>query len=76
MISLGQTLEIAAQGRRIRELKRMLAHARKENFRDVDRDDEGSQGSDIESTESINEEDQNLQGVNRPEIDRCFRPGH
>ncbi|GKD45555.1 hypothetical protein Tco_1270200, partial [Tanacetum coccineum] len=39
---------------------RIRANARKENFRDVDRDDEGSQGSDIESTENINEEDENL----------------
>ncbi|GKD15277.1 hypothetical protein Tco_1199684, partial [Tanacetum coccineum] len=52
-------LEIAAQGRRIRELERMLAQARLENFRDVDRDDEGSHGSDIDSTESNNEEDEN-----------------
>ncbi|GKD78537.1 RNA-directed DNA polymerase [Tanacetum coccineum] len=56
-------LEIAAQGRRIRELERMLAQARLENFRDVDRDDEGSQGSDIDSTESNNEEDENPRHV-------------
>ncbi|GKC93244.1 RNA-directed DNA polymerase [Tanacetum coccineum] len=59
-------LEIAAQGRRIRELERMLAQARLENFRDVDRDDEGSQGSDIDSTESNNEEDENPKG--KPKI--------
>ncbi|PWA46995.1 hypothetical protein CTI12_AA504100 [Artemisia annua] len=67
-------LEIAAQGRRIRELERLLAQARLENFRD-DRDDGESEGSDIDSTESKNEEDENPWGVNRPERDRRFRPG-
>ncbi|GJW97046.1 reverse transcriptase domain-containing protein [Tanacetum coccineum] len=41
-------LEIAAQGRRIRELERMLAHARLENFRDVKRGDEGIDIPDFE----------------------------
>ncbi|GJS86349.1 aspartyl protease_2 domain-containing protein [Tanacetum coccineum] len=67
-------LEIAAQGRRIRELERLLAQARLENFRDVNRDDEGSERSYIDSTES-KEEDENPWGVNRPDRDRCFRPG-
>ncbi|GJS22012.1 hypothetical protein Tco_0450644 [Tanacetum coccineum] len=64
-------LEIAAQGRRIRELERLLAQARLED----DRDDEESGGSDFDSNESINEEDENLWGVNRPDRDRRFRPG-
>ena len=41
-------IEIAAQGRRIRELERLLVQARLENFRDVDRDDGESEGSDID----------------------------
>ncbi|GJZ70530.1 hypothetical protein Tco_0634080 [Tanacetum coccineum] len=69
-----RNLEIAAQGRRIRELERLLAQARLDNFRDVNRDDEGSEGSDIDSTES-NEEDENPWGVNRPDRDCRFRPG-
>ena len=68
-------LEIAAQGRRIRELERLLAHARLDDFRDADRDEEESGGSDIDSTESINEEDENPWGVNRPDRERRFRPG-
>ncbi|GKB31596.1 hypothetical protein Tco_0870997 [Tanacetum coccineum] len=60
-------LEIAAEGRRIRELERMLAQSRLENFCYVDRNNEGSQGSDIDSTENNNEEDENSLGFNRPE---------
>ncbi|GKG22342.1 hypothetical protein Tco_0387645, partial [Tanacetum coccineum] len=47
-------------GKKIREVERLLAQARLENFHDVNRDDEGSEGSDIDSTESNNEEDENL----------------
>ncbi|GKE49175.1 hypothetical protein Tco_1480433 [Tanacetum coccineum] len=68
-------LEITAQGRRIRELERLLAQARLEDFCDVDSDDEESGGSDFDSNESINEEDENPWGVNRPDRDRHFRPG-
>ncbi|GJW17682.1 RNA-directed DNA polymerase [Tanacetum coccineum] len=64
-------LEIAAQGRRIRELERLLAQARLEDYRD----DEESEGSDFDSNESINEEDENPWGVNRPDRDRRFKPG-
>nr|GEW69470.1 hypothetical protein [Tanacetum cinerariifolium] len=69
-------LKIAAQGRRIRELERLLAHARLDDFRDVNRVKEESKGSDIDSTESYSEEDENLWGVNQPDRDRCYRPGH
>nr|GEW22542.1 hypothetical protein [Tanacetum cinerariifolium] len=69
-------LEIATQGRRIRELERLLAHARLDDFRDADRDEEESEGSDIDSTESNDEEDENRWGVHRPNIDRHYRPGH
>ncbi|GJZ47070.1 reverse transcriptase domain-containing protein [Tanacetum coccineum] len=62
------------RGKKIREVERLLAQARLENFRDVNRDDEGSEGSDIDSTES-NEEDENPWGVNRPDKDRRFRTG-
>ncbi|GJY76131.1 reverse transcriptase domain-containing protein [Tanacetum coccineum] len=48
--------------------------AKLKNFRDVNRDDEGSEGSDIDSTESNNEEDENPWGVNRP--DRDLRKSH
>ncbi|GJS12982.1 hypothetical protein Tco_0407454 [Tanacetum coccineum] len=48
-------LKIAVQGRRIRELEGLLAQARLEN----DRDDEESEGSDFDSNESINKEDEN-----------------
>ncbi|PWA49561.1 hypothetical protein CTI12_AA478130 [Artemisia annua] len=51
-------LEIAAQGRRIRELERLLAQARLDDFCEAYRDEE-SEGSDINSTESNNEEDEN-----------------
>nr|GEX15088.1 Gag-Pol polyprotein-like protein [Tanacetum cinerariifolium] len=64
-------LEIAAQGRRIRELERLLAQARLED----DRDNEESRRSDFDSDESINEEDENPWGVNRPDRDRRFRSG-
>ncbi|GJU98037.1 hypothetical protein Tco_1327308 [Tanacetum coccineum] len=57
-------LEIATQGRRNRELERLLAHARLENFCDINCDDEGSEGSDIDSTESNNKEDENPLRVN------------
>nr|GEV55749.1 NBS-containing resistance-like protein [Tanacetum cinerariifolium] len=69
-------LEIATQGRRIRELERLLAHARLDDFRDADRDEEESEGSDIDSTESNDEEDENRWGVHCPNIDRHYRPGH
>lgn len=52
-------LEIAAQGRRIRELERLLAQARMDDFRGADRVEEESEGSDIDSTESNSEEDEN-----------------
>ncbi|GJZ12882.1 RNA-directed DNA polymerase [Tanacetum coccineum] len=65
-------VEVDMRGRRIRELERLLAQARLED----DRDDEESGGSDFDSNESINEEDENPWGVNRPDRDRHFRPGH
>nr|GEZ31931.1 reverse transcriptase domain-containing protein [Tanacetum cinerariifolium] len=68
-------LEITAQGRRIRELKRLLAHARLDDFRDVNRVKEESEGSDIDSSESYSEEDENPWGVNQQDRDRCYRPG-
>ncbi|GJX64116.1 hypothetical protein Tco_0298459, partial [Tanacetum coccineum] len=68
-------LEIAAQGRRIRELERLLEHARFDDFRDVNRAEEESEGSDTHSTESYNEEDENPWGVNQPDRDRRYRPG-
>ncbi|PWA45919.1 Gag-pol polyprotein-like protein [Artemisia annua] len=49
--------------------------ARLNDFRDADRDEEESEGSDIDSTESINEEGENPWGVNRPDRDRRFRSG-
>ncbi|GJZ71137.1 hypothetical protein Tco_0634988 [Tanacetum coccineum] len=52
-------LKIAAQGRRIRELEHLLEKARFDDFRDVNRAEEESEGSDTHSTESYNEEDEN-----------------
>ncbi|GJT80165.1 reverse transcriptase domain-containing protein [Tanacetum coccineum] len=68
-------LKIAAQGRRIRELERLLEHARFDDFHDVNRAEEESEGSDTHSTESYNEEDENPWGVNQPDRDRRYRPG-
>ncbi|GJX88764.1 putative reverse transcriptase domain, zinc finger, CCHC-type, aspartic peptidase domain protein [Tanacetum coccineum] len=71
----GYDLEIAAQGRRIRELERLLEHARFDDFRDVNHAEEESEGSDTHSTESYNEEDENPWGVNQPDRDRHYRLG-
>ncbi|GJW87044.1 hypothetical protein Tco_0162384 [Tanacetum coccineum] len=46
-----------------------------ENFRNVDRSDEGSRGSKIDSTVSNNEEDENPWEVNQLKKDHRFRPG-
>ncbi|GJS33009.1 reverse transcriptase domain-containing protein [Tanacetum coccineum] len=54
----------------------LLAHARLDDFRVADCEEEESQESDIDSTESNNKEDENLRGVHRPNRDRHYRLGH
>ncbi|GKD04838.1 reverse transcriptase domain-containing protein [Tanacetum coccineum] len=56
-------------------MERLLAQARLDDFRDADRDEEESEGSDIDLTETNNEEDENPWGVHRPNRDRHYRPG-
>ncbi|PWA70702.1 hypothetical protein CTI12_AA286890 [Artemisia annua] len=71
-------LEIAAQGRRIRELERLLAAARVDIHRDVDRvsssEDGDEEGFDTDSA-SNEEEDVNPWGANRRHRVHGFRPG-
>ena len=75
-------LEIAAQGRRIRELERLLAAARLDVHRDINHEvDEVSNSDDGEDegldTDSVSneEEDVNPWGANRRHQDHGFRRG-
>ncbi|GJV24014.1 reverse transcriptase domain-containing protein [Tanacetum coccineum] len=56
-------------------MERLLAHAILDDFCDANRDEEESEGSDIDLTETNNEEDENPWGVHRPNRYRHYRPG-
>lgn len=75
-------LEIAAQGRRIRELERLLAAARLDVHRDINREVDGVSNSDDGEDEGLDtdslsneEEDVNPWGANRRHQDHGFRRG-
>ncbi|GJY46337.1 hypothetical protein Tco_0435400 [Tanacetum coccineum] len=71
-------LEIAAQGRRIRELERLLAAARVDVHRDFNRDGDrvsSSDNGDDGGFDSNEEENVNPWGANRHHRDHGYRTG-